>query len=330
MENPIPWMVQGGLHSAVLGRQVAYQATSGAEGIASLGDLRVRQSAVAAGNVIVGSGGAIMLSRYAGVKGESYMGSNPGDTTIAIPANGGGATRYDLIIARIDDWNMPGAQAVPAVLPTATAPAFKLTRINGVGAGVKTAKELNLGYPAIALARVALPAGQSSVTQAMITDLREVAVPRRKRDLRVVNQLPGRDNSLTVTAATGEQFPNDGAFTVEVPEWATQVKLIEILGGVFAAAGTSYGSIWIRFGSGRSDVINTEATLIDFTSPKADPSRVTAMNGATINIPSTMRGQSVLVLLIGRKLGGAVNLKADASTAMSLDMEFVEAATEDF
>jgi hypothetical protein len=167
------------------------------------------------------------------------------------------------------------------------------------------------------------------VTQAMITDLREVAVPRRKRDLRAVNQLPGRNNSLTVTLAAGEQFPNDGVFTVEVPDWATQVKIIESLGGILAPAGTSYGSIWVRFGHGRGDVVVSEATLLDFTSPKADPSRVTAMNAATINIPAAMRGQSVTVLLMGRKLGGTVNLGADASTAIALDMEFVEAATED-
>lgn len=325
----IPWMTHGGKHSASLGRMVAYMATGGEEGVQSLGDLRVRQAAIANGTVIVGPGGAVMVSTYAGDINESYVGRVPSDTVVNVPANGGGSTRYDLVIARIDDWNKPGGQATPGALPTDEVQVFKPQVITGVASTVKTARELNLGYPAIALARIALPAGTAAVTDAMITPLREMAQPRRKRDLRAVNQLVGRDNSLTVVATTGEQFPNDGAFTVEVPYWATQVKVKETLDSIFAPAGTAYGAIWIRFGHGRGDVVNTEASLIDFTSARADPSRVTAGNAATINIPATMRGQSVTVLLIGRKLGGTVNLKADSATAITLDMEFIEAAAED-
>ena len=328
VEN-IPWTIQGGKHSAASGRRVLYKATGGAEGIASRGDLIVKQAAVANGTVIVKAGGATMVSRYPGVAGESYDGQNLSDTVVNIAANGGGSTRYDLVIARIDDWNFAGQQAVPATLPTDTVAAFKLTTIQGVGAAVKTTRELGLAYPAIALARIAIPAGTSAVTQAMITDLREVAVPRRKRDLRVVAQKAGRNNTLFITTPAGEQFPNDGVFAVEIPEWATQLKVQAILGGIVILPGTAYGALWVRVGHGRADVINTEQTLADFTSPKSDPSRITTYSGATVSIPATMRGQSVTVLLMGRKLGGTVNLGADASTSMSLDMEFVEAASED-
>ncbi len=325
----IPWMTHGGKHSASLGRMVAYMATGGAEGVQSLGDLRVRAAAIANGTVIVGPGGAVMVSRYAGDINESYVGRVPSDTVVNVPANGGGSTRYDLVIARVDDWNKPGGQATPGALPTDTVAVFKAQVITGVAAGVKTAKELNLGYPAIALARIALPAGTSAVTNAMITPLREMAQPRRKRDFRVLNQKVGRNNTLTVTAAAGEQFPNDGVFTVEVPDWATEVRLKETLDGISVPAGTAYASIWVRFGNGRADVVNTEVSLVDLTSARADPSRVTAGNAATILIPATMRGQSITVLLMGRKLGGTVNLGADAATALALDMEFIEAAAED-
>ena len=328
VEN-IPWMIKGGKHSEGSGRRVLFHATGGEEGISSVGDMRVQQQAVATGSVKVSPGSCVMVNRYPGAFNESYDGKNASDTTVAIAANGSGSVRYDLVIARIDDWNYAGQQATPGTLPTDTVPAFKLTVISGVASTVKRAKELNLNYPAIALARIAIPAATSAVTQAMITDLREQAQPRRKRDFRVFNQKTGRDDLLDVTAPTGEQFPNDGFFTVEVPDWATRVSFRQTLGGISVPAGTAYASIWTRFGHGRADVINTESTLIHFTSARADPSRVTVTNAASIAIPAAMRGQSVVVLLMGRKLGGTVSMKADQATSMDLDLEFLEAPTED-
>jgi hypothetical protein len=329
-EENIPWMIKGGKHSEGSGRRVLFHATGGEEGISSIGDLRVLQQAVATGSVKVSVGSCVMVNRYPGARSESYDGNNPSETTVPIAANASGATRYDMVIARIDDWNYAGQQATPDPLPTDAVKAFKLTVVTGVSASAKTARELNLNYPAIALARIAIPAATSAITQAMITDLREQCQPRRKRDFRVVNQKPGRDNSLTVTATAGEQFPNDGAFTVEVPVWATQVSVLHTLGSVFAPAGTVYGLIWFRFGHGRGDVIVSESSLIDLSSlVRGDHSRVHAINGAVIAIPAAMRGQSVTVLLMGRKMGGTQNLKADYATSMSLDMEFLEAPTED-
>lgn len=327
----IPWMVKGGKHSANVGRMLAYAATQGAEGVSGVGDLVVKQAAVAAGKVTVGAGGAVILNRYPGARNETYIGRVTSTTDVTVPANASGATRYDLVIARIDDWNYAGAQPEPAAgsLPTDTVPVFKLAVISGVAAATKTAAELNLNYPAIALARIAIPAGTSAITQAMITPLREVANPRRKRDLRAVGQLPGRNNTLASTAAEGEQFPNDGVFTMEVPAWASQAKIVATLSGIVVLAGTAYGITWVRFGHGRADVINTQPTAADFTSPRNDPSRVTTMSADTINIPASMRGQSITVLLMGRKMSGSTNLGADANTAFALDVEFVEAPAED-
>lgn len=323
----IPWAVGGGVVSPAMARMLAYQAAGGAEGVSGVGDLLVRQLSVAGGSVRIGSGGAILTNRYPGSKNESYMLRAGDETNVAVPANAGGSTRYDLVIARIDDWNMPGGQATPGTLPTSTVPAAMPQVLTNVGAGVTTAAELNLNYPAIALARLAVPAATSSITQDMITDLRQVAVPRSKRDVRSVSQVAGRDNDLTVTATTGEQFPDDGVFSFKVPEWATQAIIKSDLAGLYVPAGTVAGALSVRFGHGRADEINTQASLINFTAASA--MTVAGMVADTVDIPATMRGQTVTVLLIGRKVGGTVNLKANAWTAFALDVEFQEIASED-
>src|SRR5690242_5446929 len=152
--DPMPLAVKGGIHSEALLRMVAFRAAEGGEGVSGIGDLMVRQQSVASGNVDIAVGGATLVNRYPGVVNESYVGRASSLTSVAIAPNAGGATRYDLVIARIDDWNFPGSQAVPGALPTATVPVFKPVVLSGVAA-TATARSLGLAYPAISLARIA-------------------------------------------------------------------------------------------------------------------------------------------------------------------------------
>jgi hypothetical protein len=326
VEN-IPWMIQGGLHSAASGRRVLYKATGGAEGIAGIGDLRVHQAAVANGTVLVEPGGAVMVSRYPGVKGQSYDGQVTATEVVAIAPNGGGSTRYDLIIARIDDWNYAGQQATPASLPTDTVPAFKITKIQGVASTVKTAKELNLGYPAIALARVALPAATGSVTDAMITPLREVAVPRRLRNIRTVGVTGGTSDDLDIS---GEYWPNAVAGSIEIPEWATRARIVAQWFGIKVPSGsTRTGQLWVRLAAGTPSMINTQTSGYDLTGI-ANASRQAFGAADDVAIPVAIRGTSVGLAAVGSITGGAGGyLGADGLSSCVIDVEFLEAPAED-
>lgn len=326
VEN-IPWMIQGGLHSAASGRRVLNKATGGAEGVAGIGDLRVHQAAVANGTVLIEPGGATMVSRYPGVKGQSYDGQVTATEVLAIAPNGGGSTRYDLVIARIDDWNYAGQQAVPASLPTDTVPAFKITKIQGVASTVKTAKELNLGYPAIALARIAIPAATGAITDAMITPLREVAVPRRLRNIRTVAVTGGTTDDLDVS---GEYWPNAIAGTIEIPEWATRARIVAQWFGIVAFTGsTRYGSLWVRLAAGTPSVIDSQSTGYDLNGV-ANSSRNTYGAADDIAIPAAIRGTTVNIAAVGSIGGGAgAYLRADGLSSVVLDVEFLEAPAED-
>lgn len=328
MEN-IPWAIGGGIHSPAVARMLAYQATSGAEGIAGIGDFRVRQLTVAGGSVRIDAGGAIMVSRYAGAKNESYMCRAGDETTLAVPQNAGGSTRYDLVIARVDDWNMPGGQATPSTLPTNSVAAAKFQLITNVAATTTTAKQLNLGYPAIALARIAMPAATSAVTQAFITDLREVARPRRQRDVRSINLVAG--DALNFTGTSGEVWPDAASWTIEVPEWASACNVIARWDSISKAgsATATQARIWVRFGHGRADVFNTSQGRLQGSNTAAE--RVSVGTAERRTIPSTMRGQSINVLLQAYKEATPAGpaFTADAFSSITLDLEWLEAPSED-
>lgn len=328
VEN-VPWMIQGGLHSAASGRRVLYKAVGGAEGVGGLGDLRVHQSAIADGNVQVEPGGAVMVSRYPGVKGEAYDGQVTATEPVAIAPNGGGATRYDLVIARIDDWNFAGQQATPADLPRDDVPAFKLAVVQGVASTVTTAKELALGYPAIALARVAIPAGTAAVTDAMITPLRKVAVPRRQRSLTPRNLSGGATDDLNVAGA-GEGWPDVANFTIEIPEWASRARMVAQWSGIYVPAGSSrVGQLWMRVAHGTANAFDTGSTFYDGMG-LTQASRQDFSAADDVAIPAALRGTSTVFWLFGNYTGGAGGyLHADAASSLYLDIEFLEAPAED-
>jgi hypothetical protein len=329
MEN-IPWAIGGGIVSPSIARMLAYQATSGAEGVAGIGDFTVRQLAVAGGSVRISAGGAIMVSRYPGARNESYMCRAGDETVVAIAANAGTTTRYDLVIARVDDWNMPGGQPTPTTLPTNTVPAAKFQVISNVAANVKRAKELNLNYPAIALARIAVPPATSAITTAMITSLREVAVPRRQRALLTKALVTGDADTIDATNAAGESWPNQ-LWTIEVPEWASRVRVSAQWNGVTIKTGSALGLLWVQLGYSRADLVKTQVVGWD-TTAIANQQRQTWGADDDVAIPASMRGQSIQVGLwanITSGTGGNRNPLLDGGSSVKLDLEFLEAPAED-
>lgn len=328
LEN-IAWAVDGGIVSPAQARMLAYHATSGEEGVAGIGDFLVRQTTVASGNVRINAGGATLLNRYPGAKNESYMVRAGDETLLAIPQNSGGAMRYDMVIVRVDDWNMPGGQAEPAELPTDEVPTAKFQVITGVSSTAKTAAELGLNYPAIALARIAIPAATAAITTAMITPLRELVQPRRKRDVRSVNLVAA--DPLDFTGVNGELWPDAGRWTMEVPYWASACNVVATWNAISRAgsATPTEGRLWIRFGEGRGDAFNTSQVKMRGTNPGAE--RISTGASERRSIPATMRGQSVYVDLKAYKDAAFAgpSFNADEFSSITIDLEWLEAPTED-
>src|SRR5690606_29869039 len=200
------WAVQGGQASATVARALTFAVSGGryGGGIAEAEHLRVVANGTS--NVTVEAGAAIIPSRYSGDGVySSYAVVNDGPIPLAVPAtpSGSGATRY--VIARIDDPNFGGTEP-----PNRATAAFSKVDLVGSITG--------LPYPFIALAKITQPASTSAITQAMITDLRKVANPRRMRDTydKVVT------GTQDLTSASFVDWPSAGNLSLEIPEWATK------------------------------------------------------------------------------------------------------------
>lgn len=230
--DSVPWFVGGGAqHSPEVARLLAYAATSGAEGIVTAGDLKVSPLAVPGASVRVAPGAGLIRNRATGGDSQTYVARNPVDDVVAIAATGSGAGRSDLIVAQIEDPFMAGEPWQDPADPT-VGPYIFTRVIPNVPAGTTRVQDVPgfSGRSAITLARVDLPASTGTITAAMITDLRNLAMPRQWREMMPYGNL-AYEELPHVNGAWGD-WPTALKPQVRVPEWATDVFMTVNLVGV--------------------------------------------------------------------------------------------------
>ena len=176
----VPWAIasNGAKHSGEVARTLAFAATQGSEGVISVGDMAVQQLAVAGASVQIIPGACAMLNRSPGGDHQTYVDRELATLQLAIASTSSGGGRSDLIVRRVEDPDFP-SWAVP--VDPLLGPYSRYAVISGVPNTTTTAKQLNLGYPAIALARIDIPLSTATITTAMIKDMRKVCNPRRQR-----------------------------------------------------------------------------------------------------------------------------------------------------
>ena len=329
-----PWFVGGGAeHSPEVARFLAYMATGAAEGVAAVADLKVTALPVPGGAVRVMPGGALIRNRYAGGGQQSYALRNPTATDVTIGSTGSAGGRTDLVVARVLD---PQYEGQPPADPLAFDYA-RLRVIQGVPAGTRTAQELNLGYPAVALARVTLPASTATVQAAHITDLREVANPKYHVEPRTHAQLNG-DGQQLLTAQNaypvGQYFPPLGGnggeskvHTIRIPEWATEMTIEARWLSVWLKEFSRKGAYWVTFDT---VVKNNPAYYTQsFAWASEDTSsRQTWVAADTISVPEEYRGRDVHFALRAKRDGGNDfgEVYTDGASGTTLRVEFFERA----
>lgn len=313
--DSVPWFVGGGAeHSPEVARLLSYAATRGAEGIIGVADLKVSQLAVAGAGFQVAPGACVIYNRSAGAALESYIGRMAAaETKMGVSPTGAGAGRSDLVIARITDpqyapWMPPADRRVGPYIETFI--------VEGVPAGTTTAKQLNLGYPAIALARIDLPASTAAVTNAMIVDLRKVANPRNSRDVEI--GLPGSVRSTGATNTWVQAAPFGAVF--DVPEYATTAEVTMTVSGLLVATAAVLGELRANFLGSVS-----QATVVDENHSGSDE-RCTYVVGGRFAVPANMRGSMQSAALDFRRTGGTGALKTDTSSTIVADIHFSERA----
>ena len=320
----VPYLVGGGFeHSAEVMRAMLAASTSGAEGIVNAGDFKVRPLAVPGTSVRVAPGNALIRNSYGGGQAQTYACRAGSETEVPIEATGSAGSRTDLIVARIDDPTYQGGAFDPLTFEAA-----RLEVIQGVPASTKTVAELGLSYPAIALARVKLPASTGTVTAAMITDLRSVALPRIQRHLFTHNLSNEETDAINppVGDEMGEAWPNV-FWNFTIPDWATRVRVRAILGGVRVEekSPNNYGNLFVRFGTVPTG-FSTQYGRWD-NSMAGGVTRQTFMVADDRTVPSSFRGIDTRAYIRATRKNDNLNVPLlDTFSSISLDLEFYETA----
>lgn len=316
----VPYLVGGGFeHSAEIMRSALAAATSGAEGIVLPGDFRVTPLPVPGTSIVVGPGNGLIRNSYGGGGSQTYAVRAPSQTELPIQATGSSGGRSDLIITRIDDPTYAGGEFDPKTFEAA-----KFEVVRGVPASTRTAKELNLGYPAIEIARVKLPASTGTVTAGMITDLRRVALPRRERGLLTIYPSGSYESGTANRAYPGayaawpirpEERPS-----IYVPDWATQLQVVvHISGAQFVKGSSAISRLGLRTGFGSTGSENGIA--VETTTGRHHYSVV-----GTHAIPASRRGAQQLLNVQAVQTAGDGVFWADYQTSVGIDYEFSEVA----
>lgn len=325
--DPTPWLVGGGAtHSPEVVRQSLYDSTSGAEGISSATALQVRAQATPNGTVRVAPGGAVLNNRYPGGAGQSYSARNSSQTSVPVTATGSAGGRTDAVILRILDPQYAGQ-------PPADPNNFQYTRLEAITApaGVKDISQLNLAYPAILLARITIPANTGTITNAMITDLRNIAQPRALDVWRPRPNVAADTELLVAAHADGEYFPNAGGEQwIDIPVWATRVQIRATWMGIRYQAGANFGEMWAEFGPyvrQSTRKYSTQRYMWD-TAAVGGVYRTNWIVEDDVYIPADIRGTNQAFIMKARhaNAGGAHLTSIDSMSGVSLALRFLQVA----
>lgn len=307
--------VDGGRVPAEMLRMQLWASTAGATGVVKSTDLKVLPLSVPGGAVSIRAGGAIMPSLYSSTSTtQSYAVVNDASATLDIPPTGSASGRVDYIILRVDDWHHDPASQQPS------------DPLNATYARFIRATNTNLTYPGVVLAKITIPPSTGTITADMITDLREVAVPRTKRVVRVNPQSTSTTETLTVTGVDGEYFPNiGGTQKVDFPSWAPWVTIRADWLGMWQTAGSTC-NVWVEFGdwTGSRFEVRTEKFAVNTPNTGTDM-RANAVAVGRVWIPPKYRGRNdVTVQMKAQKTAGTT--KIDSMSGVALEMVFDEYA----
>lgn len=317
------YAVDGGRVDAAALRRQAWSSTNGASGVTKPLDLKVSAYTVPGAGVNIRTGGGVVESTYATAGAcESYEFANTATTQLAVPGGLPSQTTY-YVIARIDDWHF---NQTPE-------PADPLT-YNYVRPDVVTSAALaSVSDPYITLAKIVLPANTAAITNAMITDLRNVANPRTKD---IVIPAPAVssdvDQVLNSAAVTGEIFPaaRIAMQTVDVPAWATRIQIMATAVCINYAAGTNpYGDYWVEWGDTvGSSVKENVSDKYHFDSPGGTNMTISWPMATDQYVPAKYRGTSTSMWFKARysTSGMTGSVKATKSSGMIWHVRFLEIA----
>ena len=316
--RPVPWAIGNGAENSVeLARAGLYVGSNGATGIVGIGDFKVSALPTPGAAVRVAKGTGVIASNYPGTFGQSYAVQEQSNTDVPVAATGssGGATKYVYVL--IEDTQY-GGQTPPSVE-------------SGPYNSYQVTTTLPSAQPYLLLARINQPASTATIQNTHITDMREVANPRTKPELRTYALLAEDTETLATIgtdSSTGETWPRQADTVqtpVDIPSWATRVRVVQTWSGVLAPGTRIAGRVWLQIG-GDGNPSNVKTQTVKYATGPTD-SRDTIIVADMMWIPRELRGTSQKFIPRGnREPGSAGVLTVDGASAIVTQIEFLERA----
>lgn len=318
----VPWFIgsNGAKHPPEVARGFIHALAGNTEGVVSPADMKVSALAVPGPAVQISPGGVILLNRSPGGERQSYMDAEIDSVQLNIAPTGSGGGRSDLVVRRVEDPDYPPWQ-IPA--DPVNGPYAKYAVIPGVPNTTKTAMELNLGYPAVELARIDIPVSTATIQAAHIVSLRKLARPHRER--RVVMKQPVAQD---LVSAAQVFWPTAPIGYVDVPIWATDFQIIAHIAGVSRVTGNAQGYIWCWIGGNPGQgggPADGYATPIGYdVTGGTDSTRDTLLVSSNGKLWAGSGGLTMPLQLSGRRDSGTGALRLGTYTTIIFDIEFTE------
>lgn len=234
------WAIDGSLLGSSLARRAEYAAVGGAQGVVQKDDLKVTELAVPGVGLLIEAGVGLVNNDYQTNPNETYVVSNPSTHTIPsgeMPGSSGSARSFILAVVVGDpDFSQVGHPWMGSDdPPVGEEQSFDYVRPTLIQVANSSVKTLDVDYPALVLARIDIPADTTTITDAMITDLRSLARPRQSQEAFVSpggTWTGGSPRNIPSGSSFADWGPQEYLPSVKVPEWATRAILMVSINGV--------------------------------------------------------------------------------------------------
>jgi hypothetical protein len=305
---PRPILVNGATHSAQQFRLLMSDLARDAEGITRGTDLKVTQRSTPGAGVTVGSGSGVVKGRVNTFQGH-YAACNTGAFDVDIAATGG-TGRSDMLILRVEDPEYEG------VVNPATGNVGYFQIISNVSSSATAIPDGRTGIP---LARIDIPASTSTITNAMIVDLRQIANPRRQRD-QFVHSPASISTAINNNNSSYSSFSTEAGWTIAVPAWASTAIITIDIAQIRYSVAQFIGLLRATFGAS----LSLQTVTLDDNQTAIR--RATVFVSDKLTLPDAYRGTSQLLRpQAAGSSGNTGTVQVDASTTFRYDVEFFEA-----
>ncbi|MFF8250072.1 hypothetical protein [Streptomyces griseus] len=304
---PRPILTDGATHPAQQFRNLVSDLARDNEGVTRGTDLKVTQLSTPGSSVQVSSGTGLVRGRYTAYQG-TYAVMNVGSTNVAI-APTGGSSRSDMLIIRVEDKEYEGN-----IDPT-TGEVNYFQIISNVSSSATAIPDGRTGIP---LARIDIPASTSTITNAMIKDIRQVANPRRDRQLLTFSPA-GTSTSISNSNGTFAYFSTAPGWNIAIPAWATVVRVRVDIAQIKYSVAAFIGQLRATFGAS----LTLQPVILDDNQTAIR--RAVAVVADTLTIPDAYRGSTQLLRPQATgTTGNTGTVAVDGSSTLIADIEFFE------